>query len=107
MDQDYAVSGSTSSKSHRLNDKKRLAHSAKNAWDMSLKRATQPLSLLRSLTCMHPPGASWARATNNVKKPQIQMCESCKKLDLRFVKQNRNNFGFSNTFDSEVCYCTK
>ena len=27
-------------------------------------------------------GTPWARATNNVKKPQSQMCESCRKLDL-------------------------
>ena len=73
MDQDYAVSGSTSSKSHRLNDKKRLAHSAKNAWDMSLKRATQPLSLLRSLTCMRPRAAHWASVANFVKKPPLKI----------------------------------
>ena len=28
-------------------------------------------------------GAPWAIATNNVKKHQSQMCESCRKLDLR------------------------
>ena len=27
----------------------------------------------------------WARATNNVKKPQGEMVESCRKLDLRFL----------------------
>ena len=48
-------------------------------------------------------GALWARATKNVKKPQSQMCESC----FDTVKQNRNIFDFSQTYDSEVCYCTK
>ena len=31
-------------------------------------------------------GAPWARASNNVKKPQNQMCESFRKLDLRFLQ---------------------
>ena len=36
------------------------------------------------------------------------MCESCRKAWLKiFCKQNGNIFGFSHTFDSEVCYCTK
>ena len=30
-------------------------------------------------------GAPWARATNNAKKPQSQMCQSFRKLDLRFL----------------------
>ena len=50
------------------------------------------------------PGAPWARATNNVKKPHSQMCESCRKI---FVKQNRHIFDFCHIFDSEACYCTK
>ena len=32
-----------------------------------------------------PRGAPWARANNNVKKPQSQMCESSRELDLRFL----------------------
>ena len=52
--------------------------------------------------------APWARATKNVNKPLSQMCESCRKAWFKiFVKQNRNIFGFSHTFDSEVCYCSK
>jgi hypothetical protein len=43
--------------------------------------------------------APWARTTKNVRKPQNQMCESCRKAWFKiFVKQNRNIFGFSNTF---------
>ena len=34
-----------------------------------------------SILCAAP----WARATKNVKKPQNQICESCRKLDLRFL----------------------
>ena len=30
-------------------------------------------------------GAPWARAANYVKKPQSQICVSCRKLDLRFL----------------------
>ena len=30
-------------------------------------------------------GTPWARATNNVKKPQNEMCESYRKLDLRIL----------------------
>ena len=55
-----------------------------------------------------PHATPWVRATKNVKKPQNQMCESCRKAWFKiFVKQNRNIFGFSHTFDSEVCYCSK
>ena len=39
-------------------------------------------------SCLSPinrTATPWARATNNVKKPQSQMCESCRKLDLRFL----------------------
>ena len=50
--------------------------------------------------------APWARATKNVKKPQSQKCESCRKACFEIlVKQNRKIFGFSHTFYSEVCYC--
>ena len=53
------------------------------------------------------PPKPWARASNNVKKPQSQMCESCRKNWFKiFVKQNWNIFGLSHTFDSVVCYCT-
>ena len=35
--------------------------------------------------------APWARETNNVKKPQSQKRESCRKLDVRFfIKQNKH-----------------
>ena len=34
----------------------------------------------------------WARATNNVKKPQNQMCESFRKLDLRFLQNKTETF---------------
>ena len=47
-----------------------------------------------------------ARESKNVKKPPNQICEPCRKDRIKiFVKQNRNIFGFSHTF--EVCYCTK
>ena len=39
--------------------------------------------------------APWARATNNVKKPQSQMCESFGKLDLRFLSNKTENFYLS------------
>ena len=35
--------------------------------------------------------APWARTTNNVKKPQSQMCESCRKA-LRFLKNKTETF---------------
>ena len=59
-----------------------------------------------NLTCAATiaTAAPWARATNNVKKPQSQMCESWFKI---FVKQDRSILCFSHTFDSEVFYCTK
>ena len=37
-------------------------------------------------------GALWARASNNVKKPQSQICASCKKLDLRFFENKTESF---------------
>ena len=45
------------------------------------------LSLLinKCVAFLYRRAAPWARATNNVKKPQSQMCESCRKLDLRFL----------------------
>ena len=42
-------------------------------------------------------GTPWARATNNVKKPQNQMCESCKMLDLRFLSNKTETFYVSVT----------
>ena len=52
--------------------------------------------------------APWARASNDVKKPQSPMCDSCRKLDFKiFVKQNGNILCFSHTSDSEASYCTK
>ena len=50
----------------------------------------------------------WVRSTKNVKKPHRQMCGPWRKAWFKiFAKQNRNIFGFSHTFDSEVYYCTK
>ena len=68
------------------------------------------LALLRSIACVwrRGSGALWAKATKNVKKPQSQTFESCRKAWFKiFVKQNRFIFCFNHTFDSEVCYCTK
>ena len=39
-------------------------------------------------------GAPWARVTNNVKKPQNQMCESFRKLDLKFCKTKLKHLWF-------------
>ena len=36
-----------------------------------------------------------------------QYCKETTESFKIFVKQNRNSFGFSHIFDSEVCYCTK
>ena len=36
--------------------------------------------------------APWAKATNNVKKPQSQICESCRKPDLRFLENKTELF---------------
>ena len=41
--------------------------------------------VLFPLFSLRGAAAPWARATNNVKKPQSQMWESCRKLDLRFL----------------------
>ena len=72
------------------------------------KNRKAPARRAREGTGWAPGGAPWARATKNVKKPQSRMCESCRKLDLRFfVNQSRNIFDFSHKFVSEVCYCTK
>ena len=45
-----------------------------------------------------PTGAPWARETNNVKKPQSQMCESCRKLDLRFLLYKTETYLVSVTY---------
>ena len=37
-------------------------------------------------------GTPWARASNNVKKPQSQMCESYRKLDVRFLYNETETF---------------
>ena len=39
-----------------------------------------------------PHATPWARATNNVKKPLSQVCESCRKLDLRFLQNKTESF---------------
>ena len=51
-------------------------------------------------SCLSPinrTATPWARATNNVKKPQSQMCESCRKLDLRFLSNKTETFYVSVT----------
>ena len=58
---------------------------------------------MKMLSALQLYGATWARSTKNVKKPQSQMCESCRKAWFKiFAKQNRNIFGFSHTFDSQI-----
>ena len=76
--------------------------------DLGWKGGRKSAKHLDCVLCLPSYAAPWARATKNVKKPQSQMCESCKKAWFNiFVKQNRSIFGFSHTFDSEVCYCSK
>ena len=73
-------------------------------------------------------GAPWARATKNVKKPPGEKGRTFRKeemlhgvqwipewnvwvmlksLNLDFCITNKKFLGFSHTFDSGVCYCTK
>ena len=53
----------------------------KKTWVSKLCGTPVPENTAKALANAAP----WARATNNVKKPQSQMCESCRKLDLRFL----------------------
>ena len=77
---------------------------------MSHSRKNSLLFDMRARTCSAaaPP---WAKATNNVKKPQSQMCESCRTHDLRFFPtQDKNQpkagfcpSGFLNFCQQKTC----